>query len=304
MPEWCAGMPRVAPYARYVGSLARVAMLVLAGLAFGCGSGASGSGATATGTRRVLPDGVRVPAGTQLIGRVVPDLTSYITGTDSADVQRAWTANLAVDGSASAVYSRIRAQAAEAGLPGLPPASTACSASADPGPTGMGTRSGGRLTTCGGSGGPGTIAGVGGPVIRVEVARCERCRPETGVGRITYEAGPGTRAPGRVKKLVDAQTVGPSDPRAWLRLPETTVLRSGWYYSCQQNQLVALAVTGKPSKVWRTALDNSLTVRGVASTKVAGREVRQAVTFDGSDTQQVTMDLGARPMICPTFGQP
>src|SRR4051812_26735309 len=124
-----------------------VAVFVVVG---GCSSGSE----KVTEDRRVLPDGLRVPVGARLVGRVVPDLTSYINGTKVAETQRAWTAHLAVDGSARRVYSMIRSRAARAGLHGLAAASTACQISPDPGPTGRGTRSGGQLTTCDGSGGP------------------------------------------------------------------------------------------------------------------------------------------------------
>lgn len=258
-------------------------------------SGCSSDAGTSLQSRRRLPNGLRVPAGARLIGRPVPDLTSFITGTAPADAQYAWAAHLSIDGSARRVYSRIRKAAGRAGLSGLPAASTACDTAGHPGPTGGGTGSGGQLTTCGGSGGPGTVAGTLGPVLRVEVARCERCEPATGIGRITYEGPFGSGAGQRVKPLHGLHFQGSSDPRRWLRLPGTRVLRNGWYHACEQNQLVALTVKGRPAQVWRAALANSPPVVGAASTKSGGSEVWQAVTFGDSKTDHLTMDFGARP---------
>ena len=131
--------------------------------------------------------------------------------------------------------------------------------------------------------------------MHIEVVRCASCRPATGIGRVLYDAGSGTGDTGSVKHLVASQRIGPSDSSAWMRLPGTSVLQSGWYYACQQNQFVALAISGNPDEVWQHALDNSLTLVGAVSRGSKGGRVREALTADGSDITQLTLDEGARP---------
>lgn len=281
------GLGRVASVRRVKRS-AGLGLVVVVLCVAACSSDAPG------GPNRVhrLRDGFQLPTRTELIGEVVPDMASYIGAAPSGGPRRAWSAYFAISGDARRVYAALQGQAVRAGFSGMSGPDEACSTATGVGPSGETLRVPAPLTTCSGSG---RQAGVveGGPSFGVGLARCEGCQPESGIGLITYDAGPGTASTSQVRHLGVSQRIGPSNPRVWLRLPGTTVLRSGWLFACQQAQLVALSLTGNPAKVWQAALDNALTIDGAVSTGTDG--VWQATTHDGSDVQSLTMDLGARP---------
>lgn len=241
-----------------------------------------------------LSDRFRVPSGARLIGRVVPDLQTYIDGTTPP--HRAWVANLAVNGSASRVYGDLRTQAQRLGFRDVASVGQACHTGPDPGAFGGGSGSGAHLVTCSGLGNrPGPGPGRPTRTIRIEVARCALCRPTTGMGRVLFDAGSEAVPAQRVEPLTVSQQTGGSSPRAWVRIPGTAVVRSAWYDACQQNQLVALSVSGDPDEVWQRALDNGLNqVGAVAQTSKRGR-VREALTADGSDVVVLTLDERVKP---------
>ncbi len=229
-----------------------------------------------------------------MIGRVVPELQSYIDGTTLP--HREWVANLAVTGSAERVYRELRAQAQGVGFRDVDSVAQACNPSSDPGEFGLDSESDGFLVTCSGGGhqpDPGRTDRS--RSVAIEVARCASCRPTTGIGRVHYDAGAGTGFDRNVEPLAVSPRNGGSNPSVWADLPGTSVLRSGWYYACQQNQFVALSVSGDPNEVWERAIDNSLSVVGAVSQVSKRGRVREALTADGSDVVLLTLDERTKP---------
>jgi hypothetical protein len=199
-------------------------------------------------------------------------------------------ATLRLDRPASVVYASLEESASQHNYAGLASRSSACHQSDDQGPTGAGGRGGGKLTTCSARG-----ARRDGSQVKVELASCVHCQQDFGLGRVSYTNGRASAQPANARTARVVQKGGPSDPAAWARLTGTEVIQKGWYFACQQNQQADLAITGSARDAWQAAIDNMLPVTGSASISFGGSEVRQALGADGSDTQLLILDMGAKP---------
>lgn len=263
-----------------------VAVLVVLWVAGAC-SGASGPNAS----RDVrLGDGFHVPDGSRLVGRVEPDLASFLPGLSTGAPRRGWAATLAVDGSATSVYRDLAAQASQAGFRNVVPPALACGVYHEPGADGTEQPSGHRGRSCASRGGSQQL----GRSVEIMVARCARCAPEVGIGRIVYEGAAGTGRAMHVEPLPVTQLhPSPELENDWSALPGTRVLESAWYfYGCERTRLAVLAVTGDPDAVWQRVLDRVVNPVGGVTTTLGGRRIRFAVASDGPYQQNITMVEG------------
>ncbi len=270
-------------------AVSTILMLVVSATA--CSSTGDGESAA-----RRLPDGLRVPPGSRLVGAVAPSILP------SGDRTTGWTALLTIGDDPVGVFRDFTRQAARLGLGALPPVRTACqsdyrSPDASPGvPTGSAT---GTDVRCSG-------ATDKGDNLAVTVAACSSCRPRVSAAELSYRS-----VPKRPIRRTELPTPVPRGPRSipassWPVLQGTRVLAQADLGQCQGSRYTVLEVTGSPDEVWDRYLARygSSTafepVTKAVEATVDGARVRQSLGGATGQSEAVTLvqrhDL-ARPIL-------
>jgi hypothetical protein len=220
-----------------------------------------------------LPDGFEVPAGTRVIGAVIPTLAPAI-GPEDPDRNPAhgWQAVLRTRGHPRKIYEAFRAQARAVGLPPLPPRSSAC------------VLEGGPWRCSGGNSTPKRD-------VRVTVSNSSAW--------LSYRAV-GSPAETTTRDIARTGRPFPLNYR-WWRVPGTRSLIQTETLACN-GSLEVLEVTGDREAVWETLTRRAAWVEDHTERRatVAGTDVRE-LSLGGVDYSiTITLVAGtrhARPII-------